>query len=106
MYSPFGSQQMLDSGYILDIRSSMPYSILPLIVTDAKYICGERIVFGINDISVGSQIITSWIYGIRNSTATIEYPRFVVLNNTIGFEGACCLEIVLETSCILTIFYR
>lgn len=88
MFTPFGSQQMLDFGYILDIKSSMPYSILPLIITDANFICAKRIVLGVNDISVASQIVTSWSYGVENSTAAIEYPRFIIdNNNTIGLEG-------------------
>ncbi|GJQ88092.1 hypothetical protein Trydic_g13104 [Trypoxylus dichotomus] len=87
MYSAFGSQQMTNNGYILDIKSSMPYSILPIIISDAKYICAKRIVLGVNDVCTATQIILNWVHSAEDTTTVIEYPRFVYLdNNTIGLE--------------------
>ncbi|KRT83161.1 hypothetical protein AMK59_4588, partial [Oryctes borbonicus] len=87
MYSAFGSLQMSNNGYLLDIKSSMPYSILPVIITDARYICGKRIILGVNDVCVATQIILNWMYGVADTTTVIEYPRFVYVdNNTIGLE--------------------
>ncbi|KAK9751939.1 hypothetical protein QE152_g4621 [Popillia japonica] len=39
MHSPFGTQQMTIDGYITDNKTNTSYTILPVIATDARFIC-------------------------------------------------------------------
>ncbi|KAI4458006.1 nucleophile aminohydrolase [Holotrichia oblita] len=87
MHASFGSQQMTNDGYITDNKASAPYTILPVIATDARFICAKRIVLGLNDVCVATQIISNWAYSTEDATTIIEYPRFTYLNNSlIGLE--------------------
>lgn len=88
MHSPFGTQQMTIDGYITDNKTNTSYTILPVIATDARFICANRIVLGLNDVCIATQVISNWAYSIDDATTIIEYPRFTYLNNNvIGLEG-------------------
>lgn len=89
MYTPFGSYEKTPSGYIVDVKNrSLSCTRLPLIITDAHYVCGRRMIFGASDVSEATQIIAYLVIAKNNVTTGIEAPRFhVLLNGTIGIES-------------------
>ncbi|KAJ8945822.1 hypothetical protein NQ314_009044 [Rhamnusium bicolor] len=90
MYDLFGSGEMTTHGYILDVKNKeKPCSRVPFVITDGNLICGRRMVFGANDLSVATQLVTSLLIANENATESIESPRFHVFRNgTIGIEGS------------------
>lgn len=89
MYAPFGTREMTQGGYLLDVKSSLlPPSRIPLIITDSDYVCGRRIVLGTSDIATASQIVASLLIASENATSGVEAPRFNILGDkSIGIEG-------------------
>ncbi|XP_031335347.1 glutathione hydrolase 7-like isoform X2 [Photinus pyralis] len=87
MSRPFGSGNLTPGGYFTDANYSEKLSQIPLIITDSNFICGRRIVLGVSDIVVGSQVITALLLNAENATISVEAPRFHILQNgAIGVE--------------------
>ncbi|XP_023018202.2 glutathione hydrolase 7 isoform X2 [Leptinotarsa decemlineata] len=90
MYGLFGSGEMTAHGYVLDVKNkTKPSSRVAMIVTDGILICGRRMVFGANDLTSSTEMITSLLTANENITESIEAPRFYILTNgTMGTERA------------------
>ncbi|XP_017786639.1 PREDICTED: gamma-glutamyltransferase 7-like [Nicrophorus vespilloides] len=89
LYQAFGSQEINSEGYIMDVRArgTTQCSRVPLIITDADFICGRRMVLGSSNIASASQIVPALLIAAQNATVGIEFPRFNLLpDGTIGFE--------------------
>lgn len=88
MYQFFGSGKKTLLGYVEDIKNKGTLSTrIPILITDSQYICGKRMVFGVNNIATAIQIINSLIIGNENGTESIEAPRFHIgSNGTVGIE--------------------
>lgn len=89
MYAPFGSGEKTPTGYVVDVKNqSLSCTRLPIIITDANYVCGRRMVFGATDVAEATQIIASLIIASQNVISAIEAPRFyTLLNGTVGLES-------------------
>lgn len=89
MTALFGSKELTSGGYFFDGNLGHRHaSRIPIILTDANVICGKRIVFGANDISTATQLITSLVVSKQNATESVEAPRFHILSQGgIGLEG-------------------
>ncbi|ERL87237.1 hypothetical protein D910_04635 [Dendroctonus ponderosae] len=89
MYDLFGSRELTIHGYVLDVKNKpKSCSRIPLILTDNKFICGKRLVFGANGVAQASQLVVNLIIGAKNATDGVEFPRFYLLDNaTIAVEG-------------------
>lgn len=87
-----GSSHMSLAGYITDnapvVTGDLETSFMPVIVTDSKFICGKRIIFGTGDASLAVQILAELLIADKNITDSIEAPRFRILGEKeIGIEG-------------------
>ncbi|XP_049820917.1 glutathione hydrolase 7 isoform X2 [Aethina tumida] len=81
MTALFGSKELTSGGYFFDGNLGHKHaSRIPIILTDANVICGRRIVFGANDISTATQLITSLVVSKQNATESVEAPRFHILS--------------------------
>lgn len=89
MYTPFGSREKTPYDYIVDVKNrTLHCTRLPVIITDAHYVCGRRIIFGASDVAEATQIIASLLIAKNDVTTSIEAPRFhMLLNGTIGIES-------------------
>ncbi|XP_048524156.1 glutathione hydrolase 7 [Dendroctonus ponderosae] len=98
MYDLFGSRELTIHGYVLDVKNKpKSCSRIPLILTDNKFICGKRLVFGANGVAQASQLVVNLIIGAKNATDGVEFPRFYLLDNaTIAVEAAHSPKFQLE----------
>lgn len=89
MYAPFGAREKTPTGYVVDVKNqSLSCSRLPIIITDANFVCGRRIVFGASDVAEAIQIIASLLIAQQNVISSIEAPRFnMLLNGSVGIES-------------------
>lgn len=88
MSAPFGIKEMTEFGFMLDGFTYSPCTRLTLIVVDSKFICGNRMVFGVAGPAEAAQVLYSLAVFSQNVTIGIEAPRFkMFLNGTIGIEG-------------------
>lgn len=97
MYQFFGSGKKTLLGYVEDIKNKGTLSTrIPILITDSQYICGKRMVFGVNNIATAIQIINSLIIGNENGTESIEAPRFHIgSNGTVGIEGTNLINVII-----------
>jgi len=89
MYDYFGSRILSRYGYLLDVKNTtQQYCLrLPIIITDAEYVCGRRLSLGVSNLVIASQVIPSLLVASENVIAAVENPRFQLnLNNVIEIE--------------------
>lgn len=90
LYGPFGSGKMTSGGYLLDVppQNKLSCSRIPIIITDSEFICGRRLVFGVENVATAVQLLNYLLTGSENATEGIESPRFSILSrDSIGLEG-------------------
>ncbi|XP_057665530.1 uncharacterized protein LOC130899539 isoform X2 [Diorhabda carinulata] len=88
LYQLFGSGERTHLGYIEDIYSNKMSSRMPVLITDSRYVCERRYVFGVNNLGSALQIISNLLLHKENVTEAIEAPRLYIGNWTVGFEGS------------------
>nr|CAH7713673.1 unnamed protein product [Callosobruchus chinensis] len=90
MYAFFGSGEITIYGYVPDAKKQdKACSRLPLIITDANFICGRRMVFGANTVAQATQLVVSLVLAGKNAIDVVEAPRFHMLGNgSISIEAS------------------
>lgn len=88
LYQLFGSGVTTEFGYIEDVYSDKISSRMPVLITDGRYVCERRYVFGVNNLGSALQIISNLLLHKENVTAAIEAPRLYIGNWTVGFEDS------------------
>ncbi|CAG9856985.1 unnamed protein product [Phyllotreta striolata] len=90
LYQFFGTGEKTSLGYFEDVKNKLTTCTrTPLLITDKRYVCGRRFVFGANNLSTALRILTALLIGNINGRDALEAPRYRVDGaGKIGFEGA------------------